>query len=76
MKKHEKNLYKAHCVPAALLFSFDDLSISGDYDTGLNENKTVCEQPKRKIPAGTGENRHFSGNEWRIVRKIQKICKV
>lgn len=38
-----KNIYKAHAVPAALLFSFDELSIFGDYDAGLNENKTVCE---------------------------------
>ena len=44
--KNMKNLYKAHAAPAALLYSFDGFSISGDYDTGLNENKTVCEHVK------------------------------
>lgn len=44
----KQSIYKAHAVPAALLFSFDDPSISGDYDTGLNENKTVCEHTRRK----------------------------
>lgn len=37
-----KNIYKALAVPAAVC-PFDDLSISGDYDTSLNENKTVYE---------------------------------
>ncbi len=46
-----KNIYKAHAVPAALLFSFDELSIFGDYDAGLNENKTVCEQENEKMTA-------------------------
>lgn len=44
----KQSIYKAHTVPAALLFSFDDPSISGDYDMGLNENKTVCEHMGRK----------------------------
>ena len=44
----KQSIYKAHAVPAALLFSFDAPSISRDYDTGLNENKTVCEHTRRK----------------------------
>ena len=41
MKKHEK-IYIKHL--GACCLSFDDLSIIGDYDAGLNENKTVYER--------------------------------
>ena len=36
-------------------FSFDRTSISGDYDMGLNENKTVCEQTRVKKTIETRE---------------------
>ena len=74
MKKHEK-IYIKHIVCLLPLFSFDDISISGDYDTDLNENKTVCEHPKRKIPAGTGEKQHFYGKKEKITGEMEQICK-
>ncbi len=75
MKKHEKIYIKHIVCLLPCCFLFDDLSISGDYDTGLNENKTVCEQPYRKFCGGMGENRRIFGNKWRKSGKPQQICK-
>ena len=46
-EKHEK-IYIKHAMCLLPCFSFDETSISGDYDMGLNENKTVCERTRVK----------------------------
>ena len=44
--KNMKKLYIKHAMCLLPCFSFDETSISGDYDMGLNENKTVCERTR------------------------------
>lgn len=68
----KQSIYKAHAVPAALLFSFDVPSISRDYDTGLNENKTVCELMGRKA-AYNRKNCGYIASEMLFYCKIGKI---
>ena len=46
--KNMKKLYLKHAMCLLPCFSFDETSISGDYDMGLNENKTVCERTRVK----------------------------
>ena len=53
----------------ACCLSLDDLSISGDYDTGLNENKTVCERNGAIFARKTAKTILYVGNQYADWRK-------
>lgn len=64
-------------MPAALLYSFDGFSISGDYDTGLNENKTVCEHVKIGKFGVIIRSMRILGAKWAgYAREYFEYCKI
>lgn len=57
----------------ACCLSFDDLSIIGDYDAGLNENKTVCERNGVIFARKTAKSPRFMENKRFDWMKMQAV---